>query len=276
MRTLSTVEKAIDVLFALAGNQAGLGVTEIGTRLALKKSTAHQFLASLRKKELIEQDPTTRQYRLSPRVLRLSMAYLNHLDLPHRVLPFLRKLQEKSGETVILNMRGGKMLIHVAQVEGKHAVRRVVEIGGFQPLEYGAPATAVLAFLPESEAAEILKTADKGANSSGSKAASGPGKVTKEALRRVRQEGYAMSFGKVIKGVHAMAVPVFDSDDSAVGCVTISGPADRFTLPIMRRQIQPLLEAANRVSLAFGSARVLGRREAETAQRPKRKKYTAA
>lgn len=252
MRTLSTVEKAVDVLLVLAANQAGLGVTEIGARLAMKKSTAHQFLASLRKKELIDQDPVTRQYRLSPRLLRFGMAYLQHMDLPNRVLPFLRKLRDETGETVILNMRAGNTLIHVAQVEGTQPVRRVVDIGGFQPLQYGAPGKAVLAFLPEAEVAEILSQADNGLPLPFPGLTAGATPVNREELPQVRRDGYAVSCEQLIKGVHAMAAPVFNSFEEVFGCVTISGPGDRFTLPLMKSRLQPLLQAAQGISRAFG------------------------
>jgi len=269
MRTLSTVEKALDVLFLLSGNQAGLGVTEVGARLGLKKSSAHQFLASLRKKEMVEQDPITRRYRLSPHVLRLSMAYLQHLDVSNRVLPSLRKLRDKVGETVILNTRAGNTLIHAAQVEGIHGVRRVVEIGGYQPLQYGAPAKAVLAFLPEAEVKEIVRK-NKNAASSFPNAVPPSGKQWREELVRVRQKGYAMSFGQVIPGVHAMAAPVFDSQERVFGCVTISGPGDRFTRTAMKRHVRPLLEAAREISLAFGSSQPAQGRETRAGRKENR------
>lgn len=258
MRSLSTVEKAIDVLFVFAEKKPHLSVTEVAAKLGLNKSSVHQVLVSLREKGLIEQEPETKHYGLSPRVVMLGKAYLQHLGLQDSILPILRTLRDTSEETVVLNMRSGDMLIHISQAEGIHQVRRVAEIGASISLHLGSAGKVVLAFLPESDIIPFIEEAKKEMTFSSSKESADFVENFKEELTRIRQKGYAMNLNEGSRGAHFMSAPVFKSNDRVIGCISISGPGNRFTSPMMRRQIGPLLKTANECSHVFGSSVVLG------------------
>lgn len=254
MRSLSTVEKAIDALFLLSEHPAGLGVTEIGQHLSLKTSSAHQFLVSLRKKGLVEQDALTRRYRIGPQMLRLCRSYFRQLDV-NLIFPFLRDLRDKCGETVIFNIRSGNQIIRVAKAEGVHAVRRVIEIGDHQPLYLGSTGKAIMAYLPEAELEEVIKGFSEIMDLTHSEFPKMPlfDSKWRQELAKVRQQGYAASFGELYEGVHAMSAPVFNSSNHVTGCVTISGPGGRFNRRTMKAQVQPLLQSAYQISSTFGS-----------------------
>src|SRR5262245_49342335 len=56
MQALTSVEKAVDVLFHLHAARLPVGVTQIGRALGLPKSSAHRLLASLVRRGLVQQD----------------------------------------------------------------------------------------------------------------------------------------------------------------------------------------------------------------------------
>ena len=56
MEALTSVEKAVDVLFALHSAEASLGVTTLGRQLGLPKSSAHRLLTALSRRGLVERD----------------------------------------------------------------------------------------------------------------------------------------------------------------------------------------------------------------------------
>ena len=65
--TIGSVERAADVLLAFGDStDDGLGITELATRLGLSKAAVHRVLASLRSRDLITLDETTRRYFLGP------------------------------------------------------------------------------------------------------------------------------------------------------------------------------------------------------------------
>lgn len=257
MRSLSTVKKAIDVLFAVAEEESGVGVTQIARRLQFKKSTVHQVLVSLREKGLLEQDPLSKVYRLGPRTVLLGKAYFQRLQLTHNVLPILAKLRDVSRETVVLNMRSGNAVIIVAQVESPHQVRRVAEIGASIPLYEGSAGKVVLAFLSEPERTVVLRDFQQEMTTLAPKHLSEIIRDLNKELDGIRKKGYAMNLAADERGAHFMSAPIFDSFDQVIGCISISGPSNRFTELMMRKQIQPILECANEISQTYGSSIVL-------------------
>ena len=56
MQSLSTVEKAIDLLFHLHAEAAPRGVTAVGKALDLPKSSAHRLLSTLARRGLLERN----------------------------------------------------------------------------------------------------------------------------------------------------------------------------------------------------------------------------
>ena len=45
--TVQSIDRALSIVEALAGEKEGLGVTEISTRVGLHKSTVHRLLSAL-------------------------------------------------------------------------------------------------------------------------------------------------------------------------------------------------------------------------------------
>jgi IclR family acetate operon transcriptional repressor len=95
-----------------------------------------------------------------------------------------------------------------------------------------APATstsngkAVLAFLPESQVNEIIKT--EGFPKRTTKTITKIGIFRKE-LAAIRERGYATDFEEFNEGLVAVSAPVFDSRGVPMGALAIAGPAFRMT-----------------------------------------------
>jgi len=60
-----SVDKALAILKEFSASEPLLGVSELGRRLGMTKSTVHRLVGSLVKSGLAEQDPGSRQYKLA-------------------------------------------------------------------------------------------------------------------------------------------------------------------------------------------------------------------
>ena len=127
-------------------------------------------------------------------------------------LPELRKLRQKTGETVSLNMRDADMRVPIERLDTQQAIRHVVDIGRPQPLHSGAGGKAILAFLPECEIEDQLTAADIGADKK---------KTLRQELGRIRTKGSAVSRGEQIPGACAISAPIFDRDGTVVGSLSV-------------------------------------------------------
>ena len=80
MEALTTVEKAVDVLFHLHREPAARGVTAIGRALGLPKSSTHRLLTALGRRGLVEKDDRGR-YRPGIGLIALGLGALMRMRL---------------------------------------------------------------------------------------------------------------------------------------------------------------------------------------------------
>jgi len=123
------VEKALRLLstFSLASPQWAL--SDLAREQGMPKSTAHNLLKTLQAFDLIRQDPEDRVYRLGPRALEMGFLYARSTELLGQARPHLRRLAERSRETVKLGMLSDSQVLIVAAVESTHQLHTRGDIG---------------------------------------------------------------------------------------------------------------------------------------------------
>lgn len=67
--TVQVLERTLDILEALAGSLSGLGVSQISGITHLPVSTVHRLLKVLKRRGYAAQDPETRKYLLTTKML---------------------------------------------------------------------------------------------------------------------------------------------------------------------------------------------------------------
>src|ERR1051326_9101181 len=87
-----SLERGLAVLCVFTPDRPALGISELARELALTRSTAHRYVATLASLGFLDQDTATRKYRLGPRVLDLGFSVLGSLELREIAAPYLRRL----------------------------------------------------------------------------------------------------------------------------------------------------------------------------------------
>jgi IclR family acetate operon transcriptional repressor len=247
-QTVAAIERAADtLLYFVQSDRADSGVTEIARDLGLSKAAVHRILASLRSRNLVSLDETTRRYTLGPTALMLGLTYLDRIDIRRLAAVQLPALSEATQETATLSVRTGTSRFYIEQVPPAREVIMSVKLGFPYPLHAGSSSKAFLAFLPEPEIDAYL---------------SGPlAKVTdstivdKRALRRdlesIRERGWADSTGERQAGAASIAAPVLDHRGLPQAAISVCGPADRF-LASKDRSVELLLNTTRALSARLG------------------------
>jgi IclR family KDG regulon transcriptional repressor len=233
--SVRAVDRAVELLFRLAAHPDGAGLQQLAGEIGVSKSTAHRLLATLQGLGVAEQDTASRLYRPGSRLAELALG-AGVPDLRRRALPIMRQLRDETEETVTLHVLEDGSHVVVEQVESEHEIRRINPIGQPVPLISGATARAVLAFLPEAEAAAILAQFEARQRPSA------------DELAEIRERGYSLSPGERLAGGTAMSAPVFDADGRVAAALSVSGPRFRFTLARAARCAPALMAAARRLS----------------------------
>src|SRR5690606_14765270 len=94
----AAVDKAITVLAAFRSGDKVLSVTELAERTRLYKSTVLRVLASLAHGRLVQKTADS-LWGLGPEVARLASVYSASFSLEDLVLPEMRALTERTGES---------------------------------------------------------------------------------------------------------------------------------------------------------------------------------
>jgi len=219
VKALTSVEKAVDVLFALRGAPSSLGVTALGRALGLPKSSAHRLLATLTRRGLVERDERGR-YQPGIGLVALGLGALDREPLVAAARETLEREAEATGETVFLvGARGGRLYV-LDKAEGTGFLRVAPRIGESVPVHATAVGKLFLAFAPERVALPAGPLERFTPRTS----------TTRRALQRevedVRAQGFAENRDEWIPGMSVVAAPVFARGELC-GSVVVAAPSAR-------------------------------------------------
>jgi len=203
---IQSLERAVAILRVLADDhRQGVRLTDVAARTGLSKSTAHRILVALVRLGLAEQDAGSGHFFPGLALLGLGAAAANRHDLTELAAPYLQRLADRTGETVYLSMRCGNDIVCIDRVEGPFPIKILTwKAGDRRPLGVNASGLALLALLPDAEAARIVE-----ANAAQVESYTGHDRAgVLELIERTRRNGYAFNEGFSARGMAAVAVAI--------------------------------------------------------------------
>jgi IclR family transcriptional regulator, acetate operon repressor len=218
---VQAVERALDILEALAENGNELGVSELGRAVDLPYATIHRLTATLVARGYVRQDPRSRKYVLGARLVELGTSAGRVLGNSSR--PFLERLVDLTGETANLSLLEDGYVVYVAQASSRRMVRMFTEVGNRVMPHRTAAGKVLLAQQPRAAAERVLAR-------NGLPPAT-PNTITDAdvflaELDQVREQGYAFDLEEQEEGVCCVAVPLLPAN-GLVAAMSVSGPASR-------------------------------------------------
>jgi IclR family acetate operon transcriptional repressor len=247
---VKSLDRAIEVLFFLAANPPDCSILTISCGLGTTPSTVHRILTTLSQRGLVEQDPITRRYGIGVQTLRLAAAYRQRVRLQTVALSSMRRLRDATGETINLHIASGSSFVCIEQVESLHQVRRVVDPGMSQPLEFrGASGKVLYSWLPFDDQQRLQR--DWRAEQS---LAERPwlNRDIPALAAEIRGRGFAISSEEGVPGVAAVSAPIFDVSGAVTAALTVSGPVDRLPETRMLEISAQVRDAAAEISAGLG------------------------
>lgn len=218
--SVQSVERALDVLEALADHGGEAGLSEIAARTGLPYGTIHRLLQTLLLRGYVRQE-SDRRYALGGALVRIGGAAERLVGAWAE--PYLTKMVELSGETANMAVLEGDFVVYVAQVPSPRRLRMFAEVGRRVLPHSTAVGKVLLADHPNAaavfERTGLPRRTDQTITTVGAMMAE---------LSAVAVRGYAMDLGEEESGVHCLAVPVADGA-RVVAAMSVSGPAERIS-----------------------------------------------
>ncbi|ASW02936.1 IclR family transcriptional regulator [Paraburkholderia aromaticivorans] len=250
------LERAFAVIRALSEAQADGGrVTRLAKAVGLTQGTVHRILHALIAEGIVEQDESSKLYRLSVDFFALAAQAGNPSGMRTLCRPALLRLCASLGDTIFLLVKSSFDAVCLDICEGPFPIRSFTgDIGGRVALGVGQGSLAILAFLPEAEREEIIRFNVPRIR--------GYGVLDEVYLRteieRVRRLGYAGRNSGVLDGMAGVAVPILDRTGVAVAALSVGTLAARLgddrlpmVVELLRRQADAIGPQTNPFDVAL-------------------------
>lgn len=244
---MSSALKTLELLSYFSQVRPEIGLSQLCRLAHRDKATTYRHLQSLEASGFIEQNPSTKQYRLGPAILQL--ARTRELTVPRTAgaeAP-LTALADATHETAHVSVLSGETLYSLASRESsKHSIRVHIDVPAL-PLHATASGLCALAFGPS----ELMDAARR------NMAAFTEHTVTdvptlEAAIAVTKTTGFGQSDRTMEQDVYSLATPIYDQTGVFAGAVSVASVASRIT-PTNEANIRQHLQTASRqITLNWG------------------------
>lgn len=237
VQLISKMAKLLDVLLEVETPS----LKEISIAAGIPISTTSRLLSSMQQVGFVGREEHTKLYRLGPRFLRLAASTPRRRDIAAVLRPSLEMLCRQTGEDVALAELQGRIAVFIDRVDGHHALKLIDVINKPEILYVGAFRKVLLAFQTQEWIDEYIASTPFVRFTPQTISTA---KRMREEIRRVREQGYAVSFGERLADAAGVAAPVFDHNGDIRAAVQIAGPISRINEDTAKRFTTPILGAA--------------------------------
>lgn len=218
--SMSTVEKAVDVLFHLHESSEPVGVSAIGRALGMPKSSTHRLLSALGRRGLVEREGRG-LYRPGMGLVALGIGVLDRDPVVAAARPVLEAFADEAGETFFLVGAKAGRLVVLDKAEGNGFLRAAPRVGSHVPVHATAVGKLYLAFAPQ-----LVAAADDARPAFTARTLADDAAL-EAAVELARAQGWAANRDEWIAGMSVLAAPVL-SGGRLVGAVALAAASPRF------------------------------------------------
>jgi DNA-binding IclR family transcriptional regulator len=220
---LNSAANALRALECLV-DRGEAGVSEVARHLDVTVGTGHRILVTLVETGFAEQNPDTRRYRPSGKILALAHQMRGRVSVRDRVHLHLVELVQAVGESVHLAVLDDGQVLYVDKVASDQPFGIEFRVGSRLPVHATALGRALIAFDDELDVDAVL-----GRNEATPDLGRPPSRqALLKTLRTVRREGVAEDRGDYLPDVRCVASPVRGVTGDVVAAVDIAAPRSRF------------------------------------------------
>lgn len=223
---VQSVDRALQIL-ELFIDHPTLSLIEISEAMSLAKTTVFGLIATLEKRNFLEQDELTGRYKLGNRLVELSSFFFHRVDIVNEAMRILHPIAEKYGHNAHITTRNGNSVIYIGQVIPENSTISInTVLGSHAPANCTSTGKAFLSLLSEAELDSLFEKSPPVAVTHRSIVAI---PELKHHLLQVRERGYATDCNESIYGVSGVGTIVCNEMGKAVLGISVAGLSTDFT-----------------------------------------------
>jgi len=247
---IESLARGLAVLAAFSAARPELGLAEVAEHAGVTKASALRIGHTLTELGYLSRNPTTRGYRLGAKALNLGLAALGGLAVRDIARPHLEALAESTGQIVNLSALDDTEIVYIDRIASAQLISINLGIGSRLPAYCTSMGRAMLAFLPETDARDILRRTDRQLLTTHTPTSLD---ALMADLTQVRARGYAVNNQELALGHRSAAAPVLNADGEPVGAINVSVPGEQVSVErLVTEYVPAVMATCRRVSALLG------------------------
>jgi DNA-binding IclR family transcriptional regulator len=243
-----TIDLALRILDHLAAAREPVGVSDIARAFDASKATVYRHLQTLARHGYVRQEPATMRYGVGIKLFIMGESLRERFDLLAIAREDMAWLRDECNQPVTLSTVVDDQVVVLEVLQGRAVVNFGTQAGTVLELHASAHGRVALAFGPPGLLDRCLARPLKQLT---------PETIcTRAALERTvaqaRSNGWATAPNQVLHGVNGLAAPIFNHVPAYAGAIAIAGSIQYIPAAPSKAQIEPVMEAARRISRKLG------------------------
>ena len=228
--------RGLAVIGAFDEQRRQMTLSDVARAVDLPRATVRRALATLVALGYLEADG--RLFRLTPRILKLAIAYLSSDPVPSILQPVCERLCRQVGASCSVAVRDGEEAVMIARAVPARPASVGLGVGYRLPVFCSALGRVLASAMPDADLDAFLAQLK-------------PVRFTRQTvvakpeIRRlildVRKKGYALADQEAEVGIRSIAVPLVRFDGRAVAALNIGAPPEQVPAKAMIADYLPLL-----------------------------------
>jgi len=248
-KSVQSVDRTFDIIELLAVSGNGMGITEIGKKLGLHKSTVYRLVNALVRRGYLEKVQNTGLYKIGPKFVEISGLYLRQVELKTEAMPFMRNLSDLTGQVTHLAILDETEIVYIEKIDVMPGLRMYSQIGRRVPVHCSALGKALLSAQEENFRESILKKIKYEQYTENT--ITDEDEFRKE-LEKTRLRGWAADNEEHEKGIRCIAAPIRDYTGKAVAALSITGSSTKVSPEKDEYYGKMVAEAADNIPRRLG------------------------
>lgn len=221
---MKSVDRALGLLRHFSVQTPEIGLSELARLADQDKTTTLRCLTALERNGFVEQDDTTRKYRLGLAPVNLARMREQSFPMQAIIKPYLDDLAESTGETTHATLLTGTQLLTALVSEPDRALRVHIDPTLALPVHATASGIIIAAFAPENVRNALLDATDFAAFTDVTVISR---TQVQEHIADARALGIAHAFLTYEADVIGTAAPIFGPATTPIGAIAVAAVSTR-------------------------------------------------
>lgn len=245
---VQSINRALDIIEAVAEAGRPMGLTEIANQVGLHKSTAYRIIETLFQRGYLTKTDEG-SYKIGLKLIDAVSCYINSLELQTEARPYVARLAARFGLTAHLGVLDGEYVVYIEKMDVFSTVRMYSQIGLRMHAYCSSLGKVLLAGLSKAELEARLKDCSFirfTPHTIGSL------QELEEELRKVRSQGWAMDHEEYEIGNRCIAAPIYDYCGEIVAAISASGSTIQIPDEKIPEIAEGVMQIAHEISRGLG------------------------